>query len=515
MLLLLRWVRAGPRFSAFLAGVALVGFVGVVGAEPSVLRAGVMGAVGLLALALGRQRSAVPALAVAVICVVTYDPAMSVSFGFALSVVATAGIVLLAPGWSTAMARRGVPRGIAAALAVPTAAFLATAPVVTGMAGRISLVAIPANLLAAPVLAPVTILGVLAMLLAPVWPGGAELLVRLADPGLAWLILVARKAAAVPGALLHWPAGWWGGLLAALVAAALVSLIRIRTGRVMVFSAVLALLLVLVPVRVFAPPWPPHGWSFVACEVGQGDALVLATGVPGSAVVVDTGPRPGLVDRCLDRLDVHRVPLLVLTHLHADHIGGLEGVLAGRAVGAVAVGPGRIPTWARRQVAEQADAAGVPLRAVGKGQVMRWPALRLTVLGPEYVPPPGAADQDEGSVVNNTSVVMRADTPAGRILLTGDVELTAQADLLASDVDLRADILKVPHHGSGVFLPRFVDAVDPAVAVISVGADNDYGHPSIRTLRVLRTGGALIARTDRSGGIALVPENGEAVVVPR
>lgn len=139
MLLSLRLVRTGPRLSAAVAGLALVGFVVVVGPEPSVLRAGVMGAVGLLALALGRERSAVPALAVAVICLVTYDPAMAVSFGFALSVVATAGIVLLAPPWSAAMTRRGVPRGIAAALAVPTAAFLTTAPVVAGMAGRISL----------------------------------------------------------------------------------------------------------------------------------------------------------------------------------------------------------------------------------------------------------------------------------------------------------------------------------------------------------------------------------------
>lgn len=283
----------------------------------------------------------------------------------------------------------------------------------------------------------------------------------------------------------------------------------------MVMSAVVSAALVLVPARVLAPPWPPQAWSFVACDVGQGDALVLATGEPGSAIVVDTGPSPGPVDECLDRLDVRRVPLVVLTHLHADHIGGLTGVLGDREVGAIAVGPGRTPRWARRQVAEQAAEAGVTLRALGTGQRMRWSSLRLTVLGPVHTPAPGTVGQDEGTAVNNTSVVLGADTPAGRILLTGDVELTAQAALLASEARLRADILKVPHHGSGVFLQRFLRTVDPRIAVISVGADNDYGHPSDRVIRALRSRRALVARTDQAGDVALVAVHGEPAVVRR
>jgi competence protein ComEC len=517
VLLLLGAARAGPRTRAGAAGVALVGFVVLVGPEPTVLRAGVMGAVGLLALALGRRGSALPALAAAVVGLVLHDPGMGVNLGFALSVVATGGLVLVAPCWTEAMHRRGVPTAAAAALAVPLAAFLVTAPIVAGMAGSLSLVAVVANVLAAPVVAPVTVLGVAVSALAGVWPAGAELLVRLAGPGVDWLILVARQASAIPGAVMPWPPGWWGGVLTVLVIAAGVFALRYRPARIGLAAALVVLLLVVVPVRVVAPPWPPADWSVVACDVGQGDAFVLATGEPGRAVVVDTGPRPGPVDRCLDRLGVDRVPLIVLSHLHADHIGGLASVFEGRAVGGIALGPGRTPDWAWLEVLEQAAAHQVPLLEVADGDRFGWPVLEFEVIGPRYVPPvplDSAAEQD-GTTINNSSVVALATTGAGRTLLTGDIELMAQADLLASGVDLSAEILKIPHHGSRFSLPDFLGAVRPRVALVSVGADNSYGHPSERTLRMLTADGVLVARTDIGGDTAVVPGDAGPTVVRR
>ncbi|WP_020666269.1 ComEC/Rec2 family competence protein [Amycolatopsis nigrescens] len=505
VLLLLRAFRVGPRLSAALAGAALLGFVVLVGPEPSVLRAGVMGAVGLLALALGRKRSALPALAAAVCVLVAFDPAMAASFGFALSVLATAGLVLLAPRWADALSRRGVPPGLAEGLAVPAAAFLVTAPVIAGMAGRLSLVAVAANVLAAPVVAPATVLGVLATVVAVVSPAAAGLLMRLAGPEADWLITVARRAAAVPGANLPWPGGWWGGLSAAVVAAVLVFLLRYRRLRVGLAVLLAGMLLVLIPVRVIAPAWPPPNWAVVACDVGQGDAAVLATAEPGRAVVVDVGPEPGPVDECLDRLDVDRVPLVVLSHLHADHIAGLDSAFDGRVVGAIAVGPGRSPDWAWRQVSEVAGRHGVPLLELEIGTRMEWPGLSIEVLGPSYVSSRSGSAQD-GTGINNTSVVLRAETPAGRMLLTGDVELAAQADLLAGGADLRAEILKVPHHGSRSALPQFVSAIRPRAALISVGAGNAYGHPSKHALDLLGAAGALVARTDTDGDTAVLPD---------
>ncbi|SFB27415.1 competence protein ComEC [Amycolatopsis marina] len=513
ILLLLRAARVGPRLRAGAAGVALVGFVVLVGPEPTVLRAGVMGAVGLLALALGRDGSALPALAAAVVGLVLHDPGMAVNFGFALSVVATAGLVLVAPRWTERMRRRGVPAVVAAALAVPLAAFLVTAPIVAGMAGSLSAVAVAANVLAAPVVAPVTVLGVAVSVLAGPWPFGAGLLVRIAGPGVDWLILVARQAAAVPGAVVPWPSGWWGGLLAALTVATAVVALRYRPVRTGLAVALVVLLLVVVPVRVVAPTWPPSDWSVVACDVGQGDGVVLTTGERGRAVVVDTGPRPGPVDRCLDRLDVDRVPLIVLSHLHADHIGGLSSVFEGRAVGGIALGPGRTPDWAWREVADLAAEHQVPLLELATGDRFGWPGLDIEVIGPRYVPPTEAGADQDGTSINNSSVVAVATTEAGRVLLTGDIELTAQADLLAAETDLRAEILKIPHHGSRFSLPEFLGAVRARVALVSVGADNTYGHPSPRTLRVLTGDGTLVARTDTSGDTAVVPgETGPSVV---
>jgi competence protein ComEC len=504
VLLLLRLFRLGPRFSAAAAGTALVGFLVLVGPDPSVLRAGVMGGAALVAMALGRSGSAMSALSLAVSGLVLYDPEMAVNFGFVLSVLATAGLVLLAPRWAAAMTRRGVPAGLAEGLAVPLAAFVVTAPVIAGMAGKLSLVSIFANVLAAPVVAPATVFGVLATVFAGFWPWAAHVLVSLAGPEADWLIWVARHSARVPGAVVDWPGGWWGGLLAGALAVGVVLVLRHRKLRLVLAIILVVVLLVVVPVRVIAPAWPPAGWAMVACDVGQGDALVLATAEPGRAVVVDTGPEPGPVDDCLHRLGVTRIPLLVISHLHADHIGGLSSVFDGRSVGAIAVGPGRAPAWAWRQLSDEAAKRSIPLLELDVGRQLGWPGLELTVLGPRYVSAK-AADAQDGTEINNSSVVIRADTAAGRVLLSGDVELEAQADLLADHADLRADILKVPHHGSRYSLPQFLEQVSPRIALVSVGQGNPYGHPSKTTLDTLAAAGALVARTDTDGDTAVVP----------
>ncbi|WP_236793639.1 ComEC/Rec2 family competence protein [Amycolatopsis sp. GM8] len=513
VLLLLRALRLGPRLSAAVAGLALVGFVILTGGEPSVLRAGVMGAVALLALALGRKRSVLPALAAAVCVLVVYDPAMAVNFGFALSVVATAGLVLLAPRWVDAMTRRGVPPGLAEGLAIPLAAFLVTAPVIAGMAGQVSVVSIAANVLAAPVVAPATVLGVVTAVLATFWPAAAHVPALAAGPEAHWLLIVARHASRVPGAVLPWPDGWWGGLLALAAVIVLIVVLRRPRLRMGVALALVCVLLVVVPARVIAPGWPPAGWAMVACDVGQGDAEVLSMTEPGRAIVVDTGPEPGPVDECLARLGVDRVPLVVLSHLHADHISGLDSVFDGRSVGAVGVGPGRMPAWAWQQVAQVAARHGVPLLELELGQRLDWPGLTLEVIGPRYVSPRQDDDDADGTNINNASIVLRAFTPAGRVLLTGDVELLAQADLLDSGTDLHAEVLKVPHHGSRFSNPRFLAEVAPRLALISVGAGNSYGHPSKSTVDALTADGALVTRTDTDGDVAVTTDKGEPAVV--
>ena len=226
--------------------------------------------------------------------------------------------------------------------------------------------------------------------------------------------------------------------------------------------------------------------------------MVLSTGEKGTAVVIDTGPDPGLVDACLDRMGVGTVPLLILTHLHSDHVDGLAGAMQGRTVGAIAVGPGREPATAWRDVLWHASDRGISVVELTPG--IQWSSgeLRLTVLAPEK------AFHGTDSDPNNDSLVVMAERADERILMTGDIEIEAQQALLNSGVDLNADVLKVPHHGSSKLLDTFVRAVSPAVAVIGVGADNDYGHPSILALDLLnRDGATTILRTDEQGDVSV------------
>ena len=508
VLLLLRGLTVGPRASAVGAGVALVGFVVLARPSPSVLRAAVMGAIALLALASGRPRSALPALGAAVLALVFLSPPLARDPGFALSVLATAGLILLAPGWAAWLRSRKVPPGVAEALAVPAAATVATAPVIAAISGSVSLVSIPANLLAEPAVAPATVLGVLAAVVSPVSDDAAQWLAWLAGVPVRWLVEVGTRAAHVPLAALSWPGGITGATVLVLGLALAVPVLRWRPGRRVALAATAGAALVLIPVRAVSPGWPPPGWLFVACSVGQGDALVVAAGA-GIAMVVDTGPEPTAVDGCLRRLGVRAVPLLVLTHMHADHVDGLDGVLNGRSVVELDVGPSQEPAAGWRQVQDSARRHRVPVRTVSVGERREFEGLTVDVLAPDR--PFHGTRSDP----NNSSVVLRVAVDGRTLLLTGDVEVEAQEALLRTGVDLRADVLKVPHHGSAYQSPAFLRAVHASVGVISVGRDNDYGHPSPALLHELDRLGIRAERTDLDGDVAVTLRDGGLSVVTR
>ncbi len=258
--------------------------------------------------------------------------------------------------------------------------------------------------------------------------------------------------------------------------------------------------------RVVAPGWPPAGWLFVACDVGQGDGLVLDAG-PGAGVVVDTGPDPVLADGCLRRLHISRIPLLVITHLHADHVGGLAGALRGRAVGAIVTGPLDEPTPAWHDLVAAAARRGLAVGQPGVGHTWQIGAVHLQVLGPDI------AYHGTRSDPNNSSLVLRATVGGRSILLAGDAEIAAQRALLRSGRDLHADVLKVPHHGSAYSEPEFLAAVRAPVGVISVGAGNDYGLPAQVLLATLDHLGMRVLRTDRDGDVAVCVQDGRLVVV--
>lgn len=500
--------RFGPRIGAVAGVVALLVLVVVVGPQPSVLRAAVMGSITLAAMLIGRARSALPALCTAVIGLLFAAPELGASAGFALSVQATAGLVLFAPSWSAALTRRGWPRGWADLLVIPAAAAVVTVPVITALSGAVSLAGLPANVLVAPVVAPALILGALTAIAAPWWPAGGRALARADEPLLAWIAGVAHRMARWSMATVPWPASTAGALTLAGLLAVLLLALRSRRIRALLLASAVGALLVLVPARALATGWPLAGWVVTACEIGQGDGMVIATGEPGSGVVVDAGPDPALISGCLDRLGVSTVPLVIVTHLHADHAGGLAGVLAGRSVGAVGVGPDRTtPAWTA--LTGTAAGAGVPVVDLSAGT--RWSSgdLTLEVLGP------GGAFTGTNSDENNDSVVVRGTVHGVRILMTGDIEPPAQQQLLDTGVDLRADVLEQPHHGTAKFLPAFMSAVAPRVDLIGVGRGNSYGMPTPTALGEIERVGAVVLRTDLDGDASVALVDGRLVTAVR
>ena len=509
LLVLARWAGVRGRAMLLVGALGIAGFVLLARTEPSVLRAAAMGSVGLLAMGTDGRRRGPRALGVAVVVLLLVQPGLAVQAGFALSALATAGIVLLAPLWRDALAR-WLPRWAAEAVAVPAAAQLACTPVVAALSGQVSLVAVGANLVVAPAVGPATVLGLGGGLVGLLSPPLGRLLGTVAAWCVAWIVAVARHGADLPTAALDWGTGVLSLTVLTLLVVALALLGPVLLRHPVTGLGCCLLLGLVVVVRPPAPGWPPPGWVLVACDVGQGDALVLDAG-PGSAVVVDAGPDPRAVDDCLDRLGVRTVPLVVLTHFHADHVDGLSGVFDGRRVGSVETTRLQDPPGGVREVAGITRSAGLTPAPAPYGTTRRVGPVTLQALWPP--PDSDTHGPGDGSTANEASVVLLVEVRGVRLLLTGDVEPEGQAALARALPGLRVDVLKVPHHGSRYQDEPWLLSLHARVAVTSVGVDNDYGHPAATTLEPLARAGTRVLRTDRDGDVAVVADGDDLATV--
>lgn len=487
------------------AGVA--GFVVLCHGEPSVVRAAAMGSVGLAALGFGGRQRGLRQLSWAVIGLLLIDPWLASSAGFALSVTASAGIICWARAWTDALTS-WLPRGLAEAVAVPIAAQLATQPIIVAISGQLSLVGVLANLIAGPLVGPTTILGFGCAAIGPILPPVAVALGWLAGWGAQALCWIANLGAQLPAAAIPWPATPVG--IAVMIGLSLASFLLggrlLRTRWLAVAAALVLVVALLRPVS--APGWPPAAWEVVQCDVGQGSATVVAV-APSEAIVIDTGPEPAALERCLSVLGVTKVPLLVLTHFHSDHVGGLAA-LAGHEVGAVLAPVGHAGAEQVPLVLPDAQPLNpVPGLGIGVGEV------RVTVVSALPLPTLSIAGEGESSGENDGSVVTRIDTGRLVVLATGDIETTGQSAVLASGQPLTADVLIVPHHGSARQTAELFTAVAAPVALIGVG-ENTYGHPSATALQLLARAGTTAFRTDTQGSLAVtVTDTGLQVTTER
>ncbi len=493
-----RAVRVGVSLAA------LAGFVVLVTPEPSVLRAAVMGGIVLLALSLGRPTRGIAALCLAIVALLVVDPWLARSYGFALSVLATAGLLLLAGPVASVLAR-WMPSPLALVIAVPLAAQLACQPVLLMLSPTLPLWGVPANLLAGPAAPLATVLGLIACLLAPLAPPLAAAVATIAWLPASWIAAVASFFAGLPGARMPWPAGPVG--IAALTALSVIALVAVlgppgsRARRLAAGVACVGLLGYLgavAGIRVATTLSRPADWQYAMCDVGQGDAVLIRS--HGMVALVDTGPDPLLLAECLDELGIAGVDLLVLTHFDLDHVGGADAVL-GR-VDVALVGPVGEPDDARLRDELRAHGARVVDAEQGMTGIigeLTWRAL--------WPPSRGVEPGNPASIALLVAPRDGCDACLSALLL-GDLDEASQQRMAGATRLPRVDVLKVAHHGSADFNAELYAAAAASVGLIGVGADNAYGHPTPDALDALAAAGTAVFRTDVDGLMLVAPPAG-------
>jgi competence protein ComEC len=470
--------------------IALGCFIALVRPSPSVLRAAAMAAVLLSAQASKRKTDSLPALGFAIVAVVLGDPWQSRDAGFALSVLATAGLLLFAPVIENHLPTH---KKLAGALAPPIAAIVFCSPILVALSGYLSPMSIFANLLAAPFVAPITIVGFIAALLSPFAPALTSVL--------AYIIRVPAGSIA---AIAHWSSGFpvltiHNGLIGFAIVAVLVGFLWLFKKR---WRKSTAILVVIILSLTWVQRWPAGDWQIANCDVGQGDSMVINL-QHGKAIVIDVGPDPVAENKCLQNLGVTEVPLLILSHFHADHVGGLSGLLQSRRVGQVWISNNLEPLLeSTHSLALLRDSKIV---TVQKGLVSQIGGIQFEILWPENMTRNFGAMPGDGSQINNSSIAMLVTAPDWSMFTAGDIEPPVQHEILGSV--RKVDIYKVSHHGSKYQDQQLMSALSAQIAVISVGAKNSYGHPAPETIAALTRLGTQVVRTDIDGAVAITAKS--------
>jgi len=491
LLLRLTQIRLGYRIA--IVAFAIAAFVIVVRPTPSVVRAAAMALIALWVLFRGSQRKAEVVLLISAAVLLVLDPWLALSWGFALSVAATAGLIMLPRIWNVTASSHFLVRAFATA----SAAALATMPLLVAMGANPTFATIPANIMAEFLVAPATVSGVIAALsaaigLEPVALIAAEVGMLSADA----IATVARFFAdsflavsviSVAGVMLamsalvifRWPQTTW----------------RIRIVWLVILTFLLTGGTQLIEQRNSFQRIP---WRMAICDVGQGDAAVLKSSA-GHIVVIDAGPDETAMDDCLDELGVGTVSLFIASHFHADHVGGLRALVQGRSVETVLVSPVLKPSGGAELLQRNLTNKLHFARPGMKGSLadLTWEVL----LAPDKI------SGESGTDINNASVVIKIELASHSILFTGDIEEAAQTQLMQRVPPGQMDVIKVPHHGSRYQHPDLPAWSAAQWGWLSVGRDNDYGHPASETLQQYQAAHIRLYSTSECGNLAWLGES--------
>ena len=497
-------LRFGRTGRTVISLVSLFLYVLLIGPDPSVLRAGVMAASVIVMIAIGRRTWALNALALAALVLLIADPWLALEFGFGLSVLATAGILLLAPAISERLSNH-MPLPLALGLSVTMSAQLFCLPLLMQLQPGLATYSVIANLLAGPMVAPVTVLGMIALLLTPVAPWLTGSISFLASFG-TWVIeMVATVFADLPVAYFPWATGLPATILSTLLILAIAAWLRASPVPIRQLGlgavVVIAVTSISVPAasEILPKAWPIKNWQVVACDVGQGDALVIQS--QGRTALVDVGSDEDLINECLTELSIKRIDLLVLTHFDFDHVGGLAGALKSREISQAIISGFPDDRPATAISLEQLENAGVSVITADPSISGKLGEYSWQILAP-------TRQASEASDSNDASVVMALIGSNVDLLLLGDLGESGQQRISSSAKKLlnsasKPLILKVSHHGSNDQLAELHESLRPELSLISVGETNGYGHPGKALLDLLERSGSKVLRTDLHGSIAV------------
>ena len=497
VLWMMQFLFARMKFRLSATAISLIAFIALVRPSPSVLRAAAMAAVLLVAQGTKKGRDSLPALGFAMAAVVVVDPWQARDAGFALSVLATAGLLLFAPVLIEKLSIH-LPGKLAQALAPPIAATVFCSPIIVALSGYLAPMSVIANLLAAPFVAPITIVGFIAALFSPFAP--------LISTVLIWFIRFPAGAIAL---IAHWASSFpvltlQSGKIGFLIIASFTLgswLLKKWFKHIIVFTLVILISI------TWLQRWPGGDWQVANCDIGQGDSMVINLG-NHQGIVIDVGPDAVAEDRCLKALGIKEIPLLILSHFHADHVAGLPGAIKNRTVGQVWVSVNSAPLIESAKA--QAALKGVEMIKAVRGMSARVGPLTIRVLWPTLSATSFEEMPGDGSQINNSSIAILITSDAFSLFAGGDLEPPVQ-EILVKDVG-PVDIYKVCHHGSRYQDLAFMSALHPRISIISVGAGNTYGHPAVQTLQSLARLGSEVLRTDIDGAIAVQVRNHQFTV---
>ena len=482
--------------------VVLIIFALLVRTEPSVVRASLMGAISLLGLFTGTRRQGISALVMTICVALLLDPNLAVSWGFCLSVFATAGLLVFTRPFANKISEfvPRIPESLSVLIAVALSAQISTAGLIAGFSGQITLWSIPANLLASPAIPFVTILGYLSLVFSNFYTPIAYIFGYLASIFANWIGFLAHYFASQESSIVHVPKGIIGFLLISFIMALSASLFflitktKIEHKRTLSISLFLILICLVVLKTKEPKNWPITDWQFVMCDVGQGDGLVLRDST-GKVLVVDVGPNGQLMNDCLKKLGVKTIDVLMLTHFHADHVEGLELVKNRHKINKVYL------TWVEDPIYEVERTRqllnGIQTSHITSGEVISLGEMKIQCLWPTKI------KMNLGSIPNNASLVNLVTIKNASFLLTGDIEPPAQEAIQKLWKIPQVDVVKVPHHGSKFQDANFPKWTRARLALISVGQENSYGHPAKLTLDLYRDSGMQVLSTDEVGSIAI------------